>query len=111
MRRPGFGLRRTLVGQSGAIKPELVRGEHKSLQTDRVSLTPRPESETEVVRHMYRLFVYESHTELEIANELIQRGILTDLGRAWTRGSVHQILIDAKYIGNNVWNRVSFKLK
>ena len=36
---------------------------------------------------------------------------MTDLGRPWTRGSVHQILINEKYIGNNVWNRASFKLK
>jgi len=36
---------------------------------------------------------------------------LTDLGRPWTRGTVHQILINEKYIGNNVWNRISFKLK
>jgi hypothetical protein len=27
------------------------------------------------------------------------------------RGTVHQVLINEKYIGNNVWNRVSFKLK
>ncbi len=36
---------------------------------------------------------------------------MTDLGRPWTRGTVHQILINEKYIGNNVWNRGSFKLK
>ena len=39
------------------------------------------------------------------------RGLTTDLGRPWTRGTVHQILINEKYIGNNVWNRGSFKLK
>ncbi len=42
---------------------------------------------------------------------LNERGISTDLGRRWTRGTVHQILINEKYIGNNVWNRISFKLK
>ena len=36
---------------------------------------------------------------------------MTDLGRPWTRGTVHQVLINEKYIGNNVWNRGSFKLK
>src|SRR5262249_53567127 len=49
--------------------------------------------------------------ERQIANELNAQGIKTDFGRAWTRGTVHQILINEKYIGNNVWNRVSFKLK
>lgn len=40
-----------------------------------------------------------------------ERGVLTDLGRTWTRATVHQILINEKYIGNNVYNRRSFKLK
>ena len=35
----------------------------------------------------------------------------TDLGRPWTRGTVHQVLTNEKYVGNNVWNRISFKLK
>jgi hypothetical protein len=35
----------------------------------------------------------------------------TDLGRPWTRGTVHQVLTNEKYIGNNVYNRASFKLK
>ena len=34
----GFGMRRTLIDQSGARKGELNRGEHKSIQTDRVVL-------------------------------------------------------------------------
>lgn len=29
----------------------------------------------------------------------------------WSRGAVHQVLINEKYIGNNVWNHSSFKLK
>lgn len=36
----GYGLRRVLIDQQGSIKCELTRGEHKSLQTDRVILTP-----------------------------------------------------------------------
>lgn len=107
----GFGLRRTLVDQSGTIKGELVRGEHKSIQTDRVILAPGPDEEVEVVRYIYRSFVHENRGELELANDLNDRGIVTDLGRPWTRGTVHQILINEKYIGHNVWNRISFKLK
>lgn len=33
----GYGLRRVLIDQNGSVKAELSRGEHKSLQTDRVS--------------------------------------------------------------------------
>jgi DNA invertase Pin-like site-specific DNA recombinase len=108
---PGFGLRRSLIDQAGAAKGELARGEHKSIQTDRVVLVPGPAEEIEIVRWIYRSFVAEKKTETEIAEALNQRGIVTDLGRAWTRGTVHQVLINEKYIGNNVWNRASFKLK
>ncbi|MCE2918522.1 MAG: recombinase family protein [Roseomonas sp.] len=107
----GFGLRRVLLDQSGALKAELKRGEHKSLQTDRVVLRPGPDEEIEVVRRIYRCFLEESLNEGEIARQLNADGLRTDLGRLWTSGTVHQILTNEKYIGNNVYNRKSFKLK
>jgi DNA invertase Pin-like site-specific DNA recombinase len=108
---PGFGLRRRLVDESGEIKGDLARGEQKSIQTDRVVLVPGPPEEQENVRWIYTAFVKQGMPESEIALRLNERGIRTDLGRAWTRGTVHQVLINEKYIGNNVWNRASFKLK
>ncbi|MBX9845200.1 MAG: recombinase family protein [Xanthobacteraceae bacterium] len=108
---PGFGLRRSLIDQTGASKGELAQCEHKSIQTDRVVLIPGPSEEIEIVRWIYRSFVAEKKTERELADALNERGVITDLGRPWTRGTVHQILINEKYIGNNVWNRSSFKLK
>lgn len=108
---PGYGLRRRLVDQSGAAKAELSRGEQKSIQTDRVVLVPGPPEEIETVRSMYRAFVEDGQSEKEIAAALNARGIGTDLGRNWTRGTVHQVLINEKYVGNNVWNRISYKLK
>lgn len=107
----GFGLRRMLIDEHGNPKGELKRGEHKSLQTDRIILVPGPESEIEVVRWMYTAFVEEGLTEREIATRLNQREILTDTGRQWTRAVVHEVLTNEKYIGNSVFNRVSFKLK
>jgi DNA invertase Pin-like site-specific DNA recombinase len=107
----GYGLRRSLIDQAGTAKGELTRGEHKSIQTDRVVLVPGPTEEVETVRWIYRLFVENGIPEREIANLLNGRGLTTDLGRPWTRGTVHQVLINEKYIGNNVWNRGSFKLK
>lgn len=108
---PGFGLRRMLVDQSGAAKGELDRLEHKSIATDRVILVPGPDAEIAVVRGIYRDFVIEGRSERDIAAALNERGILSDLGRPWTRGTIHEILINEKYIGNNVWGRTSFKLK
>ncbi len=107
----GFGLRRTLINEHGAIKGVLERGEHKSIQTDRVILTLGPAEEVDFVRSIYHTFVHQGRSESEIAADLNRRCISTDLGRPWTRGTVHQLLINEKYVGDNVWNRRSFKLK
>jgi DNA invertase Pin-like site-specific DNA recombinase len=107
----GYGLRRVLIDQSGAVKKQLARGEHKSLQTDRVILQPGPDAEVAVVNHIYYWFVEDGLLESEIADRLNTRGIQTDLGRDWTRATVREVLSNEKYIGNNIFNRRSFKLK
>lgn len=107
----GYGLRRMLIDEQGNDKGTLKRGEHKSLQTDRVILVPGPQEEIETVRWIYRCFVDKRLNEAEIATQLNNQGIKTDLDREWTRGTVHQILTNEKYIGNNIFNRTSCKLK
>jgi len=108
---PGFGLRRMLLNQSGDPKGTLARGEQKSLQTDRVVLVPGTDEELAIVRWMYDQFTKRGRRESDIAAELNAQGIVTDLGRPWSRSTVHQILTNEKYVGNNVYNRTSFKLK
>lgn len=108
---PGYGLRRMLINQAGEEKGVLKRGEQKSLQTDRVILVPGPEEELRNVGLIYELFIRQGKPEFEIAAILNAQGIVTDLGRPWNRGTVRQVLTNEKYIGNNVYNRTSFKLK
>lgn len=107
----GYGLRRMRIDQNGVPQGILQFGEHKSLQTDRVILVPGPEEEVENIRWMYRQFIDGGRVESEIAVLLNARGVVTDLGRPWSRGTVHQVLTNEKYIGNNVYNRRSYKLK
>jgi hypothetical protein len=107
----GYGLRRQLIDRDRNPKGLLGRGERKSLQTDRVVLVPGPEREIEAVRHIYDLFVTKGNKEREIMEVLNGRGILGEHGRPWTRATVHQVLINPKYIGANVYNRRSYKLK
>jgi len=107
----GFGLRRMLIDQGGQHKSVLKMGEQKSLQTDRVVLIPGPDQEVELVQWIYQAFIGEGKSESEIAKTLNARGVVTDFGRSWTRGTVHQVLTNEKYIGNNVYHRTSFKLK
>jgi hypothetical protein len=72
---------------------------------------PGPADELEIVRRIYRMFVLQRRSEREIALILNEDGVVTGIDRGWTRGIIHQILTNEKYIGNNVYNRVSFKLK
>ena len=64
-----------------------------------------------MVRWVYDRFARHGESEAEIATALNARRLVTDLGRPWTRGTVHQLLTNEKYVGNNVYNRTSFKLK
>ncbi|MFP5481625.1 MAG: recombinase family protein, partial [Alphaproteobacteria bacterium] len=107
----GFGLRRVLIDQSGAIKATLKPGEHKSLQTDRVILVPGPAQEVATVHQIYRWLVDGDLPLAEIVKRLNDQPIYTDLDRPWTYSTVRQVLTNEKYIGNNVYNRHSFKLK
>ncbi|MEZ5632428.1 MAG: recombinase family protein [Burkholderiaceae bacterium] len=108
---PGFGLRRQLIDEQHNNKGLLSRGEKKSIQTDRVILVPGPSNEIAVVNRIYQLFLADSMPERVIASVLNREGLMNDTGRPWTRGTIHQILTNEKYIGNNVYNRSSFKLK
>ena len=107
----GYGLRRMLIDQNGQHKGVLKIGEQKSIQTDRVILVPGPQEEIAMVEWMYQAFVAEARSESEIARLLNEKGIRSDYDRAWTRGTVHEVLTNEKYIGNNVYHRTSFKLK
>lgn len=108
----GYGLRRMLVDIKGEEKGLLKRGEHKCLQTDRVILVPGPEEEIGIVQRIYGMFTREGMKEKEIAEQLNAEGLINvELDRPWSGSMIRQVLSNEKYIGNNLYNRVSFKLK
>ncbi len=107
----GYGLRRMLIDQTGQSKGILKRGERKSIQTDRVILVPGPAEECKVVCQVYEWFVRDNFCETEIAKRLNEKGVPSETGGPWSKGVVHEILTNEKYVGNNVRNRTSFKLK
>ncbi len=96
---------------SMAAQGILARGDRKSFQMDRVILTPGPELEVETVRRIYHLFTQSQLPESHIAKALNNEGRTAEEGRPWTRGIVHEILTNEKYIGNNLYNRTSTKLQ
>ncbi|EJP4333732.1 recombinase family protein, partial [Escherichia coli] len=46
-----------------------------------------------------------------IAERLNEQNIPAENGTLWTRAKIHQILTNEKYIGNNIYNKTSSKLK
>jgi DNA invertase Pin-like site-specific DNA recombinase len=106
----GYGLRRELIDENGTPKAHLSRGQHKSIHTDRIVLQPGPPHEVEVIREVFRQFVLQQNNEAKIARELNRRGTTNHYGRPWTRWLIHDLLINENYIGNNVYNRRSFRL-
>lgn len=106
----GFGLRRMLLSESGSPKQELAMGQRKSLLTERVILVPGPEEEREIVHWIYEQFITGA-TELEIASQLNAQGIQNHFRRPWSRATVCEVLTNEKYIGNNLFNRTSGKMK
>jgi DNA invertase Pin-like site-specific DNA recombinase len=106
----GFGLRRQVVDASGAGKAILKPGERKSVQSDRCILVPGPQEEVATVQRIFKLFLAGAG-ETAIAERLNQEGKLTERGVQWTNQVIHRILTNEKYLGHNVFNRRSRKLK
>lgn len=108
---PGYGIRRLLIDEHAKAKGQLLPGQRKSLQTDRVVLIPGPDDEVKVVNRIYDMFIEDGKPEFVIASELNRKNIPAENGQQWTRCKIHQILTNEKYIGNNVYNRTSGRLK
>ena len=107
----GYGLRRLLVDENGIAKEILSFRKRKSIQTDRVILIPGPKNEIKIVNSIYDLFIDDNMPEFIIAERLNEQNIPAENGTLWTRAKIHQILTNEKYIGNNIYNKTSSKLK
>jgi DNA invertase Pin-like site-specific DNA recombinase len=107
----GFGLRRLLVDQQRTPKFLLARGENKSIFTDRVILVPGPEEEVQIVREIFRLYTEDRLPPATIARRLNDRSVPGEYGRPWTRFMIYSMVNNPKYIGANVSNRTSCKLR
>jgi DNA invertase Pin-like site-specific DNA recombinase len=67
---PGYALQRQLVSSSGESKGLLRDGERKSIKDDRIRLTPGPPEEIAWVHEIYRMFVDEEMSTVQIAESL-----------------------------------------
>ncbi len=107
---PGYGLRRMLVSASGEHKQQLAHGERKSITTDRVILVPGPDCEVQIVREIYRMFIFDRRPVYAIASDLNQRGVKCVGDSKWDYLAVYSVLTHPKYVGCHVFGRTSQKL-
>ena len=107
---PGYGLRRQLVDENRKPRAVLEFGQRKSLQTDRVILVPGPPVEVRTIRRIFKSFVVDRKNRGEIAAELNARGLRTERGNLWSMQTIDDILKNERYVGHNVFNRISNKL-
>ena len=104
-----FGLRRALVSPDRDGYHILELGQWKSRSCDHEILVPGPASEVEVVRKIFSM-ASRGINPVDIARKLNQRGI-TNRGKSWQRATVGKMLEYRAYVGTNVWNRLSQRLR
>ena len=106
----GYGLKRRLL--EDGVTPGLVLRDHqhKAIQTDRVTLIPGPEEEVRIVRRIYHACAVLGKTDGQIRDELNAEKV-SCFGREWTRNLVKGVLTNEKYLGNNIVNRTSQRLR
>jgi len=105
----GYGLRRMIVGPDGQRKQKLKTHEHKSIETDRITLVPGPRCEVEWVRKIFNMALRRPIPQ--IVKHLNSQGAKFLDGKPWRYDHVYRLLKTPKYAGFNVWGRTRQELK
>jgi DNA invertase Pin-like site-specific DNA recombinase len=108
---PPYGLHRLLLDEQHNPVQILKPGQRKSIQNQRVTLTPGDKKEQNVIRQIFNEFVYERKTQKEIAEMLNQKAIPSPGGRTWADGNVRAVLRNELYVGTMVYNKTASRLQ
>lgn len=108
---PPYGLNRLLLDENHNPVQILKPGQRKSIQNQRVTLTPGEKKEQNVIRQIFDNFVYERKTQKEIAGILNSKGIPSPGGKNWNESIIRNILRNELYIGTMVYNKTASRLQ
>ncbi len=108
---PPYAMRRLLLDEARKPVQALEPGQHKSIQNQRVTLTPGYKDEVKVVKRIFKLFVTGREEPKHIAALLNRSGVPSPGGASWTASSVLSILRNEVYAGTMVYNRTTQRLK
>ena len=107
---PPYGLDRLLLDEARQPVQILEPGERKSIQNQRVTLTPKDDVQADVVVRIFKEFVEKGYDECRIADRLNRDGIPSPGGVKWDSAKLRHVLNNESYIGTMVYNKTTQRL-
>lgn len=108
---PPYGFHRLLLDEQRNPVQILEKGQRKSIQNQRVTLTPGAEDEVAVVQRIFKEYVQWEDSPKQIAFTLNKQKISSPGGCQWSPSAVKAVLENELYAGTMVYNRTSQRLK
>jgi len=108
---PPYGFHRILLDEQRNPVQLLEPGQRKSIQNQRVTLTPGDQDEVTVIKQIFRAFVQRKRAPQQIADTLNSKRIPSPGGRNWTASSVRAVLTNELYAGTMIYNKTTQRLK
>jgi DNA invertase Pin-like site-specific DNA recombinase len=108
---PGYGLRRLMINADGEPITLMETQERKAIHTARTVLVRGPKAEVAAIQRIFRMFVDEQMGYSKITHRLNAEGGRPTVDRLWYETEIRLILMNERYVGRYVWNRVSNPLR
>lgn len=106
-----YGLARLLLDEQHNPVQILKPGQRKSIQNQRVTLTPGDKAEQTVIKRIFQEFVYQRKSPNDIAEQFNKESIPSPGGGQWYGSSIISILKDEQYVGTIIYNRTMSRLQ
>lgn len=108
---PPYAFHRLLLDEQRQPVQVLDPGQRKSIQNQRVTLTPGCPEEIAVIKRIFRAFVHQKKSPKQIAATLNGDKIPSPGDSQWTAQAVQSILSNELYAGTMVYNKTTQRLK
>jgi len=108
---PPYGLHRLLLDEQHSPVQVLKPGQRKSIQNQRVTLTPGDPNHVAIVRRIFTEFVRNHYEPKRVAEGLNSEGIPSPRGSRWSGSTIFSILTNESYIGTIIYNKTGQRLQ
>lgn len=106
-----YGLRNLVVDPTGKVLRKISLANRKTLRNHHVVLAPGPAREVRAVQTMFHRYVELDESPADIAEYLNKHNYSTRRGTCWHGVTIQYMLGNEKYIGTQVYNQSSARLK